>query len=100
MRHDFIDHHSHGDSYFHRLAAVNKILIFLLITIDVLFLPFNFPLKPALLIAIEIILLLSTRVPFTHIISKFLKVVWIVLLITLLLPFFGNEPGGEFFGFQ
>jgi len=91
MKHEFLDHHSYGHSFFHRMhpgakLAMTVVFIFSLVTIEKgrewAFLFYAVPLAAALI---------STGVPMRHSIGKGLKVLPFLLAITILIPFF--KPG-------
>jgi cobalt/nickel transport system permease protein len=87
MKHEFLDHHSCGHSFFHHMHPGAKLVmvvlfIFTVVTIEPgqerIFLPF------AVLLLIG---LLATRVPILHTLAKGLKVLPFVLMITIFVPF-------------
>ncbi|MEW6235922.1 MAG: cobalt ECF transporter T component CbiQ [Candidatus Omnitrophota bacterium] len=91
MKHEFLDHHSYGHSFFHRMhpgakLSMTVIFIFSLVTIgpgqEWAFLFY------AVLLAAALI---STGVPIRHITAKGLKVIPFLLVITIFIPFF--KPG-------
>ncbi len=91
MKHDFLDHHSLGHSFFHHLhpgAKLVMVLVFILSVVTIApgretdFIPY------ALLLLAGLI---STRVPLRHTLFKGLKVVPFLLIIIVFIPFF--KPG-------
>ncbi|MFB3785362.1 MAG: cobalt ECF transporter T component CbiQ [bacterium] len=91
MKHEFLDHHSLGHSFFHHLhpgAKLVMVLVFILsvVTID--------PGREAGFIPYALLLLaglISTRVPLRHSLFKGLKVVPFLLIIIVFIPFL--KPG-------
>jgi cobalt/nickel transport system permease protein len=92
MKHEFFDHHSHGVSIIHRLDARIKMVIFILFGSYALGVAHLLTLRTLIPFAGLCLLLLLTRVSPVHIVTKFLRIIWIVILMTLLLPF---QPSDE-----
>jgi cobalt/nickel transport system permease protein len=101
MKHDFFDHHSHGASLIHKLDARIKIVVFCLLASYALFSEQLLSQRTLFLFLGLILLLLLTRVSPLHIVGKYLRLIWIVILMTFLLPF---QPSKDvvisFYGFK
>jgi len=91
MKHEFLDHHSLGHSFFHQLHPGAKLVMVLVFIVSVVtigpgreeaFIPYAFLLLAGLI---------STGVPLRHTLCKGLKVVPFLLIIILFIPFF--KPG-------
>jgi cobalt/nickel transport system permease protein len=91
MRHDFFDHHSHGVSIIHRLDSRIKLVLFILFASYALSANRLLDLRTLILIAGLCLLLFLTRVSPMHIVTKYVRVIWIVILMTLLLPFQSSD---------
>ena len=87
MKHDFLDHHSHGNSLIHGLDARVKIFIFILFGLYAVSYSQLLSIRTLILFLGLMILLLLTGVHPFHIIAKYLRIIWIVILMTILLPF-------------
>lgn len=87
MKHDFLDHHSLGDSYFHRMhpgAKMVMVVSFILCIVSIQPGQESFLIPYAILLFLFLIL---TRVPLGHSLSKGIKLLPFVLLLTIFLPF-------------
>lgn len=88
MKHDFLDHHSLGDSYFHRLhPGAKMVVVIVLILCAVSIQPGEEIILIPYAVALGLFLLL-TKVPLLHSLSKGLKLLPFVLILTIFLPFF------------
>lgn len=88
MKHEFLDHHSLGDSFFHRMHPGAKIVMVVFFIVCVVTLQ---PSEERFLIPYAIILaafLLFTKVPVLHILSKGIKLLPFVLILSIFVPFF------------
>ncbi|MDX9753258.1 MAG: cobalt ECF transporter T component CbiQ [bacterium] len=88
MKHEFLDHHSLGNSFFHRMhPGAKMVMVVLFIFCIVTFQPgqerYLLPYAGMLLCG-----LLLTRVPLSHSLLKGLKLLPFVLVLTILVPFF------------
>lgn len=88
MKHDFLDHHSLGDSFFHRLhpgAKMVMVVLFIFCIVSIqpgqgfFFIPYA---------VVLLLFLILTQVPLTHSLSKGMKLLPFVLILTIFLPFF------------
>lgn len=101
MKHDFLDHHSMGTSIIHRLDARVKISVFILFALYALFYSPLLSLRTLIMSSSLLTLLLLTAVHPLHILAKYLRIIWIVVLMTILLPFQPSEKIiVSFFGFS
>lgn len=93
MKHEFLDHHSTGHSFFHQMHPGAKLAM---VTILILCIVSIHPGQESALVPYAILLsgfLISTRVPLLHIFSKGIKLIPFVLILTLFVPFFKKgEP--------
>jgi cobalt/nickel transport system permease protein len=91
MKHDFFDHHSHGSSPIHSLDARVKIAIFILFSCYAILVRDLLSIRTLIVGCALVVLLLLTRVSPGHIAAKYLRLIWIVILMTFLLPFQGSD---------
>jgi cobalt/nickel transport system permease protein len=88
MKHDFLDHHSLGDSFFHRLhpgAKMVMVVVLILCTVSIQPGEEVFLIPYALALGLFLVL---TKVPILHSLSKGIKLLPFVLILTVFFPFF------------
>ena len=88
MKHEFIDHHSHGKTVLHQADTRVKIFIFLVIVAEGFFIRTDQISRVFAILLFLGVLFVLTRIPLSHIAGKFLKIIWVPMLISVLIPIF------------
>lgn len=87
MKHDFLDHHRHGNSLIHRADPRLKLIMMVLYILVLIFLPLNtykFYLHLGLIV---FTLAFLSGISFFHYLSKLMRVYLMVLFIYIFIPF-------------
>ncbi len=98
MRHEFFDHHRDGDSIIHRFDPRLKIMMLLSFILPVSVLTFQHLGVLLLYTLAPFLLSMLSRVSIFHFFSKVLKLMPMILVVTIFLPFIptGSVPSYEF----
>ena len=88
MKHDFIDHHSHGHSALHHLHPGAKLVMVSILLLCIITVPPAHYRLFVLFAALLLCLLVATRVPLPHTFSKGVKLLPFILILILFVPFF------------